>query len=102
MKANKRARLLDILYLAMTIVPFILCMALRAMTNPASEGITVSGAHYYFIINIPFAAPAAISTLPLSESQVNSWAVIIALLGLSLYMTNGISVIPNSKRQIIA
>ncbi len=102
MDEKKRARWLDVLYLAMVIVPFILCMALKIATTPASEGITVTGAHVYFIIQMPFAGPAAFSTLPITESQVNSWAVMIALLGLCLYLTNGIRVIPGSRRQVIA
>lgn len=102
MDEKKRARARDLLYLAMMIVPFVVCMVLKVLTTPASEGITVTGAHVYFIIQMPFDAPAAISTLPITESQVNSLAVIIALWGLCLFLTNGIRVIPGSKRQVVA
>lgn len=102
MDEKKRARLLDGLYLALAIVPFVLCMVLKVLTTPASEGITVTGAHVYFIIQMPFDAPAAFSTLPITESQVNSWAVILSLLGLCLFITHGITVMPGSKRQVIA
>ncbi len=102
MDEKKRARMLDMLYLALAILPFVGCMALKVLTTPPSEGINVTGAHVYFIIQMPFGGPAAVSTLPITESQVNSWAVILSLLGLCLYLTNGIRVVPGSKRQIIA
>ena len=100
--SKTRARALDILYLAMMILPFVFCIVLKVLTSPATEGITVSGAHYYFIIQMPFSGPSAISTCPISESQVNSWAVIVSLLGTCLFLTNGISLRPGSKRQVCA
>ena len=99
---KSKGRLLDILYLALAIVPLIGCMVLKILTTPATEGITISGAHYYFIIHMPFGGPSAISTLPITESQVNSWAVIFSLLGICLFLTNGIAVRGGSKRQMVA
>lgn len=102
MKQKKPSRLLDILFLAMIILPFVLCIALKVCTMEPETGISVSGAHYWFIIHMPFSGPSAVSTLPISESQVTSWAVIISLLGVCLYLTNGLSVKGGTKRQIVA
>lgn len=102
MNDQKRARWLDAAYLLLAVVPFVLCMALKVSTAQPAEGITVTGAHVYFIFQMPFAGPAAVSTLPITESQVNSLAVVLSLLGLCLYVTNGIKVIPDSRRQVIA
>lgn len=102
-QTRNKARLLDILYLTMAILPFVLCIILKVLTGQEShELISVTGAPYYFIIRLPIPGPSAISTIPISESQVVSWAVIVSLLGVSLYLTNGISVKGGSKRQVIA
>ncbi len=96
MSEKTKARLLDALFLALSIVPFLAAMALKIVTKPPSEGITVTGAQIYFTIPMP------VMNLPITESQVNSLAVILSLLGLCLYFTHGLTVIPHSKRQIIA
>jgi len=91
-----RDRVLDGLYMAMMIVPFLFCMVLKVLTKPASEGISITGAQVYFTIPMP------IMDLPISESQVNAAAVVIAILGLCLFLTHGLKVKPDSKRQIAA
>ena len=96
MKKLTRSRVADILLLAMIILPFVFCMALKVCTKPASEGISITGAQVYFTIPMP------IMDLPITEAQVNSAAVVISLLGLCLFLTHGISVMPNSKRQLAA
>ena len=96
MSEKTKARLLDILYLAMIAIPFLLAMALKAVAKPAGEGITISGALVYATIPMP------VQDMYITESQVNSLAVMIALLGLCLYLTHGMRVIPGSKRQHVA
>ncbi len=96
MKKDVRARIVDALLLAMIIVPFVLAVALKVMTKPAAEGISITGAMIYFTIPMP------LQDLYITEAQVNSLAVIIALLGLCLFLTHGISVVPGSKRQVVA
>jgi F-type H+-transporting ATPase subunit a len=39
---------------------------------------------------------------PITAAQVNSWAVMLSILGLCLYLTHGIKVVPDSKRQLAA
>ena len=77
MNKSVRAKVIDILLLAMIILPFVCAIALKVAVKPASEGISITGAMVYFTIPMP------LMDLPISESQVNSWAVMIALLGLS-------------------
>ena len=96
MSKQTKARLLDILYLAMVIVPFVCAIALKVCLKPVEEGISITGALVYLTIPMP------LQDLYITESQVNSWAVMIALLGLCLYLTHGMRVVPGSKRQIVA
>lgn len=96
MKKDMRAKVVDILLLALMILPFVFCMALKILTTPASEGISITGARVFFTIPMP------IMDLPITESQIHSVAVMLSLLGLCLYLTHGISVVPGSKRQLVA
>ena len=89
-------RVIDALLIAMMVVPFLCGIALKVLTAPASEGITVTGSQIYFTIPMP------IQNLEITESQVVSLIVIISTIGLCLYLTRGLSVVPGSKRQIIA
>ena len=96
MNEKTKFRIVDGLLLAMMIVPFVLAMALKVATKPVEEGISITGALIYFTVPMP------LQDLYITEAQVNSLAVIIALLGLCLYMTHGIAVVPGSKRQLAA
>ncbi|MBQ6949869.1 MAG: F0F1 ATP synthase subunit A [Clostridia bacterium] len=71
-------------------------MVLKVLTTPASEGIAISGALIYFEIPMP------LMPLYITEVQVTSLAVIISITALCLYLTHGIKVIPDSKRQLVA
>ncbi len=95
-KPSFRYRLVDILLIAMVILPFIGCMVLRVLTTPASSGIEVNGPRVYFTIDLP------LQPLYISESLVVSAAVIIAVFALCMWLTHGIRVIPHSRRQIVA
>ena len=96
MTKERKDRLIDWLYLAMVILPFFICMVLKVLTTPASEGISITGAQIYFEIPMP------LMNLCITEVQVTSIAVIISSTGLCLYRTHGIKVIPDTKRQLIA
>ena len=96
MKKSTRTKVVDLLLLAMIILPFVFCMALKILTKPGSDGISITGAQIYFTIPMP------IMNLPITESQVTSLAVIISVLGLCLFLTHGMAVVPNSKRQLAA
>ncbi|MBO5778737.1 MAG: F0F1 ATP synthase subunit A [Clostridia bacterium] len=71
-------------------------MVLKILTTPVSEGISITGAQIYFTIPMP------IQDLPITSAQINSWLVIISLLGICLYMTHGLNVKKPTKRQHLA
>ncbi len=97
MKAkDTRFRLVDALYIAMMILPLAACMVLKVLTTPQGEGITISGALIYLTIPMP------LMDLTITASQINSWGVMISILGLCLYLTHGLTVRPGSKRQLVA
>mgnify|MGYP004507161173 FL=1 len=91
-----RFRIVDVLLIVMMILPLVAGMAIKVLTTPASEGIEISGARIYATIPMP------VQDLPITESQVNSWLVMISILGLCLYLAHGIAVRPQSKRQLVA
>ncbi len=96
---NKKRRKLsfaDIFYLVMAALPVVGCIILKILTNPASEGISISGPLIYFTI------PTPIQPLTVTESQVNSLAVIISVFWLCIFLTRNLKTRPESKRQIVA
>lgn len=89
-------RIVDALYITMMIVPIAVGIAIRVLTNPASEGIKIAGANIFFTVHMP------IQDMPITESQVNSWLVIVSLFFLCLYLTHGISEKGGLRRQMAA
>ena len=96
MKKSLRARIVDYLLIAMMVLPFVGALLLKILTKAPSEGISVTGAQVFFTVPMP------IMDLHISESQVNSVAVLISLFGLCLYLTRDMKIRPDSKRQVIA
>lgn len=96
MKKSAKAVIIDILLIAMMILPLAACIVLKILFLPATEGITVTGAIIYFTIPMP------IMDLPITESQVNSWAVILTILAICLFLTRRLNIKSVSKRQFLA
>ena len=99
MEGKKRARIVDFLLILLIIMPLAGAVVLKTVTAPVtdlSQGVQIGGAQVYFTIPLP------IQELPISAAQINSWAVMLSILGICLYLTHGIKVIPDSKRQIAA
>ena len=99
MENKKNSRLVDALLILLIILPLVLAMALKICTTPdepLEEGVVISGAQVYFTIPMP------LQDWPITAAQVNSWAVILSILGVCLYLTHGIKVNPDSKRQLAA
>ena len=92
----KKFKLFDILFISMIIITIVCLILLRVLVYPVSEGINVTGALIYFTIPMP------IQDFPVTESQVNSLAVLIMLFGLCLYLTHGIRKNVNVKRTVLA
>jgi len=92
----KKFKLFDIVFISMMVIPVICLILLRILVYPVSEGINVTGALIYFTIPMP------IQDFPVTESQVNSLAVLIMLCGLCLYLTHGIRKNVSVKRTVLA
>ncbi len=99
MDEKKRARFVDILLILLIVLPLAGAVVLKTVTAPVTpmeKGVQIGGAQVYFTIPLP------IQELPISAAQINSWAVMLSILGICLYLTHGIKVIPDSKRQLAA
>ncbi len=92
---NRRFVLIDRLYLVLAALPLIFGMVLKVLTTPASEGIEITGARIYFTIPMP------LQELPITESQVNSWLVMLTILWLCLWLVHGITEKADTKRQLL-
>ena len=90
-------RLVDRAYIAMMLLPILACIVLKVLFTPAGDGsVHTSGA-------VVFCRDPASSTSPyISDSPVNTWAVMISILGLCLYMTHGLTEKAVLKRQLAA
>ena len=96
MTKKTKDRLIDGLLITLMVAPFLAAMTLKVLFQPASEGISITGAMIYLTIPMP------LMDLYITEAQVNSLAVILSVLGICLYLTHGISAVPHSKRQLAA
>jgi F-type H+-transporting ATPase subunit a len=83
-------------YLALMILPIVAGIVLKVLTKPLSEGISVTGAQIYFTVPMP------IQDLPITEAQINSWLVILVVLGLCLFLTRKLKTRDIGVRQIVA
>ncbi len=95
-KTNLKFKIVDILYLALAIVPIIFGIVLQVLTKPASEGIEITGARVFFTIPMP------LQDMPITEAQVNSVLVLLAIIGVCLFLTHGMSQHIKLKRQHLA
>ena len=93
---SKLFRLVDLCLLGMILLPLAAGIALQVLTQPVSGGLEISGAYIYCTIPLPF------QELPITESQVNSWLVIVSVLGLCLYLTHGLAPKAQTRRQLAA
>lgn len=91
-----RFRVTDALLIALIVLPLMCGIALKVLFFPPANGIEISGAKIFFTVSAPF------QDLPITESQVNSWLVILSVLGVCLYLTHGITAKGGSRRQHLA
>ncbi|MBO5500777.1 MAG: F0F1 ATP synthase subunit A [Clostridia bacterium] len=78
------------------ILPLVAGIALKVLTTPASNGIEITGARVYATIPMP------LQNLTITESQINSWLIMLSILGLALYLGHGLALKPQTKRQVLA
>lgn len=95
-KADRRFFAVDILYIIGMIVPIICAIVTSVLTSPPTEGVEVTGPLIFFTIPMP------LQSLPITESQINSWLVMITIFFLCLYLTHGIKERPYLRRQHLA
>lgn len=95
-KPDMKFKLVDFLYIAMIIIPIVAGWVMKVLFIPESNGIEITGAHIFFTIPMP------LMDLPITESQINSWIVVISLLFICLYMTHGIKSKVYTRRAVIA
>lgn len=93
---SRRFLAVDIAYLGLMILPIAAGIVLKVLTKPASDSIEITGAQIYRTIPMP------IQDLVITESQINSWLVMVAILGLCLFLTHGLSTRKAGVRQHVA
>ncbi len=93
---NSRFKIVDIVLIVLMILPLLSCVILKILTAPLKEGIVISGAMVFTTLKLPF------WDLPITESQVNSAAVVLTILFLCIYLTHGIENGVKLKRHYIA
>ena len=93
---SRRFIITDIFYIVMMVLPLAFGIVLNVLTEPASEGISISGARIFFTIPMP------LQNFPVTEAQVNSALVMITILFLCLYLTHGLKERIKLKRQHFA
>jgi len=93
---SRRFAAVDILYILIMVVPILGAITLKVLTSPVSSGISITGAQIYFTVPLP------IQDLPITSAQINSWLIIVSVLGFCLYMTHGIRAKAETKRQLLA
>ena len=87
----------DALLLLGVVLPLVAGMVLKVLFVPAAEGIEISGAYIFFTLAMPVGGD-----WPITETQVNSWLVIVSIFFLCLFLTRGLTAEGGSRRQHIA
>ena len=95
-KKDLRFKIADAFYIALMVLPIIAAIIIKVLTKAPTEGISITGAQVYFTINMP------LQDFAITESQLNSFFVMIILIGVCLYMTHGLSEKCELKRQHLA
>ncbi len=95
-KTSLKFKIVDIFYVVMMILPIVVGIVLQVLTQPASEGISITGARIYFTIPLP------VQDMPITEAQVNSALVILVILFFCLFITHGMTEKIDLKRQHFA
>ncbi len=87
---------IDVVLIIMMLLPLAVGIVLKVLTTPLPDGVEVTGARIFFSVKMP------IQDLIISESQINSWLVMISIFFLCLFLTHGIKSVPDLKRQHLA
>lgn len=86
----------DIFLAAGVLLPLAAGVLIKILFVPAPEGIQLTGAYIFFTIPFPLGG------IPITESQINSWLVIISVFFLCLFLTRNMKEKAQGARQHIA
>ena len=86
----------DLFYIGIMVIPILAGIVLKILSAPVADGVQIAGAQIYFTIPMP------IQNLIITEAQVNSFLVLLSLLGLCLYLTHGLKTRGIRRRQHLA
>lgn len=93
---DRQFKIVDILLIVLAVIPIIFAIVLNVLTKVPSDDVSITGARIFFTVKMP------LQDMPITESQVNSWMIVLSVFWLCLFMTHGIKEKPESKRQIMA
>lgn len=96
MSCKRRISAADVFLIAGIILPIVAGVLLKVLLLPAGEGLQITGAYIFFTIPFP------LGNITITESQVNSWLVMISIFFACLFLTHGLKERPVSKRQLVA
>lgn len=96
MKKTVKFKLIDLLLILLMILPIACGIALRVLTKPQTEGISITGAMIFKEISFP------LQSLLITEANVNSWLILISISALALYMTHGMRAGVKCRRHLAA
>ncbi len=91
-----KLKMRDTALLILAALPIAGGMALKVLTAPPAGDMEITGAQVYFTLNTP------IQPLPITETQVNSWIVLLSLFWICLFLTLGMTPRWTGTRQLIA
>ena len=86
----------DAALLTLAALPVVGGIALKVLTAPPAGDMEITGAQVYFTLNTP------LQPLPITETQVNSWIVLLSLFWICLFLTRGMTTRGTGTRQLIA
>ena len=89
----RRFAVVDVIYILIMVVPILAGIVWKVLTTPLRDGVSITGARILVTVPMP------IQEFPITESQINSWLVVVSLLGLCLFLTHGLKVRADTKRQ---
>ncbi len=95
MKKTIKNKIIDILLIVLTVLPLTCCLILKSLFSVPGEGISVSGPQIYATVKMP------LQDLYISESTVVSFAVVLTVLFIVLFLTRNLKIDHISKRQMI-
>ncbi|MBO4797263.1 MAG: hypothetical protein J5494_00580, partial [Candidatus Methanomethylophilaceae archaeon] len=83
-------------YLLLAALPLLAGIVLKVLFGVQKEGVSITGAQIFFTLPMPW------MDLPITESQINTWLLLLSLYFLVRYLTFDLQVVPRTKRQILA